>query len=410
MEMKWPQPNMDFYKKATDPNNEITIQNSGILEIDFHRYANNFYEAALVIINKLIGSDSEKTNIAQLDLWYFALIYLYRQSLELMLKANIFDLVKGEQDRKDIIGLVRHDVGTAFDKIIEVSGIDISKNDNAKWLQQFLNDISRIDRESDMFRYPFGSNLRVLFENQTHISLVATFYNFGRAFDILRQFYDTKQITTEKYEEEYDPKLIVEGGHYYQTSVVGYKYHTRSFHPYYTSYEECAKYLTDYIKKTGKKHLFMPMCYLYRNAIELGLKRIIIEDSSTIDTEKALKICRKKKHSILGLYNSIKPEIDAHDNGTDTTLEDVYKYINSFHDIDTTSDKFRYPCDNDLNVHFAKETKLDIDNVASCFEELITFLDGVSHMFSYEKDIKAEMEAEYAAEMASEYSGDSFSF
>lgn len=410
MEMKWPQPNMDFYKKATDPINEITIQNSGMLEIDFHRYANNFYEAALVIINKLIGSDSEKTNIAQLDLWYFALIYLYRQSIELMLKANIFDLVKGEQDRKDIIGLVRHDVGAAFDKIIEISGIDISSNDNSKWLQQFLNDISRIDRESDMFRYPFGSNLRVLFENQTHISLVATFYNFGRAFDILRQFYDTKQITTEKYEEEYDPKLIVEGGHYYQTSVVGYKYHTRSFHPYYTSYEECAKYLTDYIKKTGKKHLFMPMCYLYRNAIELGLKRIIIEDSSTIDVEKALKICKKKKHSILGLYNSIKPEIDAHDNGTDTTLEDVYKYINSFHDVDTTSDKFRYPCDNDLNVHFAKETKLDIDNVASCFEELITFLDGVSHMFSYEKDIKAEMEAEYAAEMASEYSGDSFSF
>lgn len=410
MEMKWPQPNMDFYKKATDPKNEIEVQNSGILEIDFHRYANNFYEAALVIINKLIGSDSEKTNIAQLDLWYFALIYLYRQSLELMLKANIFDLVKGEQDRKDIIGLVRHDVGAAYDKIIELSGIDISKNDNAKWLQQFLNDISRIDRESDMFRYPFGNNLRVLFEEQTHISLVATFYNFGRAFDILRQFYDTKQITNEKYEEEYDPKLIVEGGHYYQTSVVGYKYHTRSFHPYYTSYEECAKYLTDYIKKTGKKHLFMPMCYLYRNAIELGLKRLIIEDSSTIDVEKALKICKKKKHSILGLYNSIKPEIDAHDNGTDTTLEDVYKYINSFHDIDTTSDKFRYPCDNDLNVHFDKETKLDIDNVASCFEELITFLDGVSHMLSYEKEILAEMEAEYAAEMAAEYSGDSFSF
>ena len=409
MEMKWPQPNMDFYKKATDSKNEITIQNSGILEIDFHRYANNFYEAALVIINKLIGSDSEKTNIAQLDLWYFALIYLYRQSLELMLKANIFDLVKGEQDRKDIIGLVRHDVGAAFDKIIELSGIDISKNDNAKWLQQFLNDISRIDRESDMFRYPFGNNLRVLFEEQTHISLVATFYNFGRAFDILRQFYVTKQITTEKYEEEYDPKLIVEGGHYYQTSVVGYKYHERSFHPYYTSYEECANYLADYIKENNKTHLFLPMCYLYRNAIELGLKRIIIEDSN-YDTEKALKICRKKKHSILGLYNSIKDEVEAHDNGTDTTLEDVYKYINSFHDIDTTSDKFRYPCDNDLQVHFQDETKLDIDNTSSCFQELITFLDGVSHMLSYEKEMLAEMIAEYEAYEASDYCGGSFYF
>ena len=396
MDMKWPQPNMDFYKKATDPFNEIEVQNSGVLETDFFKYANNFYEAAIVIVNKLIGSESKDTGIAELDLWYFALIYLYRQSLELLLKANIFKLVQGEQDRKDIIGEVRHDVGAAFDKILEVSGVDISNDDNAKWLQTFLHDISRIDRESDMFRYPFGSNLRVLFQDQTQISLPATYYNMSRAFHALEAFYQTQQFTKGDY-PEYEPKLIVEGGEYYQSSVVGYKYHTRSFHPYYTSYEECAKYLTAYIKRTGKDHLFMPMCYLYRNAIELGLKRIIIEDSSTIDTEKALKICKKKKHSILGLYNSIKPELDAHDNGTDTTLQDVYKYINSFHDIDTTSDKFRYPCDNDLNVHFKDSTKLDIDNVASCFEELITFLDGASHMLSVEKEIAAEAAAEAAS-------------
>ena len=394
MDMKWPQPNMDFYKLGTDPSNIITIQNSGVLETDFYRYANNFYEAAIVIINKLIGSESKHTNIAQLDLWYFALIYLYRQSLELMLKANIFDLVKNEQDRKDIIGLVRHDVGAAFDKIVELTGIDVENNPNAKWLQQFLNDISRIDKESDMFRYPFGHNLRVLFESQTHISLVATYYNMSRAFDTLTELYKTKQISTKEY-DEYEPKLIVEGGHYYQTSVVGYKYHTRSFHPYYTSYEECANYLGEYIKREGKDNLFLPMCYLYRNAIELGLKRIIIEDSS-LDIEKALKVCKKKKHSILGLYNSIKPELDEHDNGDDT-LDNVFKYINSFHDIDTTSDKFRYPCDNDLQVHFSDETKLDMDNVSSCFQELITFLDGVSHMLSYEKKIKAEMEAEAAS-------------
>ena len=90
MDMKWPQPNMDFYKKATDPFNEVEVQNSGVLEADFFKYANNFYEAAIVIVNKLIGSESKHTGIAELDLWYFALIYLYRQSLELLLKANIF--------------------------------------------------------------------------------------------------------------------------------------------------------------------------------------------------------------------------------------------------------------------------------------------------------------------------------
>lgn len=37
----------------------------------------------------------------------------------------------------------------------------------------------------------------------------------------------------------------------------------------------------------------MPMCYMYRNAVELGLKRIIIEDSH-IERTKALKILRRK--------------------------------------------------------------------------------------------------------------------
>ena len=42
MENKWPKANMDFYKKATDPFDEITIHNSGVLENDFYRYASNF--------------------------------------------------------------------------------------------------------------------------------------------------------------------------------------------------------------------------------------------------------------------------------------------------------------------------------------------------------------------------------
>ena len=99
-----------------------------------------------------------------------------------------------EQDRKDIIAQVRHDVGAAFDKIVDLQGIDITSNPNIQWLSDFFHDISKIDRESDMFRYPFGNDLRVLFEEQTHISLVATYYNMGRAFDLLNDFYKTNQF------------------------------------------------------------------------------------------------------------------------------------------------------------------------------------------------------------------------
>ena len=144
----------------------------------------------------------------------------------------------------------------------------------------------------------------------------------------------------------------------------------------------------------------MPMCYLYRNAVELGLKRVIVEDSH-IDNTKAIKVTQKKKHSILGLWNSIADEIKEYANAPDddTTLEDTQQYIQTFHDFDQSSDLFRYPCNKNMKPYFLSARKFDIENVASCFEELCNFLDAVDSMLSEIKDYEAEM----AAEMASYY-------
>ena len=146
----------------------------------------------------------------------------------------------------------------------------------------------------------------------------------------------------------------------------------------------------------NKKELFMPMCYMYRNAVELGLKRIIIEDSH-IERTKALKILRRKKHSILGLWNSIVDEVDKYSNAPDddTTLNDTTQYIQAFHDFDQSSDLFRYPCNKNLQVYFSEEKILDIENVVSCFEELCNFLDAVDSMLSEIKDYEAEMASYY---------------
>ena len=47
---KWIQPTIDLKKIGTDPNKIITVQNSGVLETDFYKYANNFHEAADVVL------------------------------------------------------------------------------------------------------------------------------------------------------------------------------------------------------------------------------------------------------------------------------------------------------------------------------------------------------------------------
>ena len=383
----WPKSNMNLDTLGNDNNNFVEVQNTGVIEKDFYRYANNFNEAGDEIMKNII----ESQDISKLDIWYFALIYLYRQSLELMLKANIFKLVQDENDRKNIIGLVRHDLKEAFNKLIEITGIDINSNDNLIWLSKFLEDISNIDRESDMFRYPFSNNMSVLFEKQTHIALDATYYNMYRAFDILSEYYNNGKFNEKEYEYKYEPKLFIEGNNYYMESVVGYKYGQRSFYPYYSSYQECGDYLSELVTKGNKKHLFMPMCYMFRNAIELGLKRIIVEDSK-IDNEKRYKILKRKKHSILGLWNSVVDEIKLlNTDSNNTTLDDVIKYINAFHNIDITSDLFRYPCNKEMESNFLSMKTYDVTNIRDCFLDLLNFLDCVSMAMSNNNELEEEI-------------------
>lgn len=394
MDFKWIRSNMDLYHIGENCTHIIAISNSGNLAADFYKYGCSFYDAAEQVIHYLCNEAAEKHDIAKLDLWYFATVYLYRQSLELLLKANIFQTVMNNSDRKKLVGKIRHNLRQSFEKLIEIRSLPIDKSENAKWLMSYLSDISRLDEESDMFRYPFGSKFKTLFKKQTNISLVATHNNMNKAYKIIKELFDTGNLSEQTYESSL-PQLIIEGGEYYLQSVVGYKYSNHSFYPYFSSYNEVGNFLKDIIVEKGAQNLFMPMCYLYRNAIELGLKRLIAEDS-LVNSSEALKIIRKKKHSIEGLWNSIELELKKHAKTTDeiSTLNSAQKYILAFHNFDQRSDRFRYPCSKDLDSYFLTEKKFDIDNVASCFEELCNFLDATDDMLGTIKDCESEAAAE----------------
>ena len=391
IDYKWIRADMDLYHIEKDSRYKITVKNSGNLDSDFCQYAYNFYAAAEQAICFLFEEASPRYDIAKLDLWFFAIIYLYRQSLELILKANLFQSITDTDSRKEIIGEVRHDLKRAFEKLVEIRKLAISENENAEWLMAFLTDISELDRESDMFRYPFGNYFKILFERQTHVSLTATRDNMNRAYVTIKELFETGCFPEKNY-AAYAPQLIIEDGYFYQQSVVGYQFSKYSFYPYVSSYNKVAVFLKDRIIVQGSTDLFMPMCYLYRNAIELALKRLIIEDSH-IDAEKAKRIIRRKNHSIQGLWNSIIGEIRtcAEIPGDDTTLTDAERYIQMFHNLDNSSDLFRYPCDKHLNSYFLEAEEFDMNNVASCFEELCNFLDAVEVQMSRMKEFEEEM-------------------
>lgn len=364
--------------------NIFAYNNTGVLEKDFYTYSNNFYDAANEVIKYLLIEAFPNRDVYKLDLWYFSMIYLYRQSLELLLKACIFKIVTDNRIRKDIISEIRHDLKQAFEKIIELNNLSTDENENAKWLMDFLSNIIEIDTGSDAFRYPINYKNQESIEN-FETSLIETYKNMNKAYKIIVEFYNIGIFSNKNYERT-EPELIINSGHPYQKSI-NYKFSKKDFFPYCTSYIEVAIFLKNIIIKDKKEHLFMPTCYLYRNAIELDLKRLIMEDSH-LSNDDALKIFSKKKHSILGLWNSIINEIEPYENKL--TLNDIEKHIQALHDLDTYSDLFRYPCNKNMESYFCDSINFDIENISAYFEKLHNFLYDIDCMLSEIKQYELE--------------------
>ncbi|MEF3305335.1 hypothetical protein [Paenibacillus sp. GYB003] len=409
-----------FQKTSKNAESIIIIQGeSNDLANEFFTYSLNFKKSAHIITEHLFSSHPD---ISKLDTYFFSLAYLYRHSLELILKAIGFQYIKEQSERKKFITDTFHNLVEILQEVSPHIQDQIENNRGAyNWLVSLFNDMALKDKESDSFRYPFGItvikdedpfsdvpkqySIKAFFDKQTHIDLIAFVCKMEVAFNILSNYYSDIPKIVEDY-KKYKPLFLEEGGSYYGQSVVGYSYSRNRFYPYVKAYTESADILHQYMtkKKKTKSSLFIPMCYLYRNGIELAIKEILFEECS-LDHQSAIKKIKEKKHSILALWNSIKSDVVRHagTSDDDAHLRNVEKYIKQLHDFDGASDKFRYPTNKDLQLHYNKPKKFDVDNVAEFFGQLSYFLHGVCLMMSAQNEMQADIEAEYRAQMPNEY-------
>ena len=106
---------------------------------------------------------------------------------------------------------------------------------------------------------------------------------------------------------------------------------------------------------------------------------------------------KRKKQSILGIWHSIESEIKGATTWSTEyeMLNNAQRYIEIFHAFDNVSDKFRYPCDKNMNFYFLTPTKFDSKNIALCFEELSNFLKGVDEKMNLINEYEAEKNTSY---------------
>ncbi|ASF30712.1 MULTISPECIES: hypothetical protein [Bacillus amyloliquefaciens group] len=411
MRQNWPNNNPNFMQLGAVEDNIIEISGNSNLQEEFFNFSLKFKESSYLITDYIL----EVSDISKLDNYFFSLAYLYRHSLELILKAIGFKYIILLEDRKLFVKETFHNLSRILEFISPNIESCIKKNKDAyDWLVLLFEDMNQIDKESDSFRYPFGISVKkgeafldtpkqftinMFIEKQTHIDLVAFANKMEVAFDILKSYYfDDARITTEYL--EFKPKLLEVGGSYYDQSVLGYSYSRNKFYSYVKAYTESADFLYEKICRNIhlKETLFIPMCYLYRNGVELVMKEILFEECS-YEFQKAMQLLKNNKHNLSKLWNSIKFDVIklASVSENDSTIINFEKYIKQLHEIDSSSDKFRYPTNKHLSLHFKRKIKLDIRNVAMFFKDITTFLSGVGMMMSAQNEWKAEMQAEYTS-------------
>ena len=166
-------------------------------------------------------------------------------------------------------------------------------------------------------------------------------------------------------------------------------------------------------QQISKETKFYPLMFMFRNTIELCLKRLFystvdngvpLKFYSTVDNGVPLKVFYSKRKSHLikrDLWKNVKPVIlrYANSSGNDTEIVDIVeRLINEINALDKNGDNFRYPTSHILEYCFDDKI-LDLNNVYKYFKALINFLDGCASMLDAIAEYQSEMQAEYEAEM-----------
>lgn len=195
-------------------------------------------------------------------------------------------------------------------------------------------------------------------------------------------------------------EIFKTGGNYYEFAHIGWdKSLSMQFHGYIEGYKNAADILIEHAISTKNiktlDTFIFPICFLYRQTIELQMKDIYLNYSG--DTKKEKKdVLKKKGHSLIGIWNKLKPVIT--EDASDSEIEElkiVEEYIKQFHEFDLKSDMFRYPINNDLELFFKHENRLNLPNLKDRMNELYNFFSGVDAKLSAIQDYKNEMMAEY---------------
>ncbi len=188
------------------------------------------------------------------------------------------------------------------------------------------------------------------------------------------------------------PNVVFDWTSGYNNSVLNFAHNPEGeFMLYGDAYHKAAKELFKTVMAGRGNHSLetCPIVFLYRQALELHLKSIIIHGNNILRLEGKEETAGPdifKSHSLTKLLAAAEPIIEfmgweerGFENDLIENFDDVKKIIEDFNEIDPGSYAFRYPIDTkgkgSVEHHFA----FDIRRVAAMLNPLLDVLSGAAY-------------------------------
>jgi hypothetical protein len=188
-------------------------------------------------------------------------------------------------------------------------------------------------------------------------------------------------------------KLFASGDDWWHNACLNYS--NDNWELYINGYKKAGDVLSDYINETQlhQDFLVFPIVFVYRQYIELHLKKLIID----IKKLQKIEYGYPKTHDLniiwaecRGLIKKLEPKASTCD------LEAIDESIQQFCVIDPSSESFRYPTKISGEYSLPLDLRyINIRNLAEVMENLSCFFDAVDTMVSVFIDYQQEMDSYY---------------
>lgn len=365
---------------------------------DFICLSESYYSCAHTILSKIVNSshDNEKC-----DMWFLPGMYMYRQAIELLCKSLIIPQINNKNQLTAIFVQYKHNLKGLLEEYIRIvcrEKLPLNE-DEIEWLAEYISNLETVDKESDLFRYPFKDDFMNLYAND-FLDIVDMANGVEQCYSILFKCLDSSHDPM-KYASEIDCSISTDFLHFATHGFGNCQLYESpwgdGFYKQVVGYSEAAEYIFSQDNKSNGQKLLFPIAFLLRNAIELSLKRLLFirNDFRVSDHIKSTK---KNSHLLYrDLWKHIKPIIEhyAKDNNEDLLQIDIAEdYIKKLSVIDKNGDVFRYPVNYGLQYRFVGKI-LDFEHIYGWMQGIFNFLDGCNDMISAIYDFECEMRSDY---------------